>query len=61
MTTQAFESPLKSKAKKIAEAEKLMKGLSFTKTRDCCDGYESWSTEVVDMDSYVELIKRARK
>ena len=60
MTTQAFESENKATDDEILEVEALMKGLSFTKTRHCTDGYESWSSEVLDIDSYVELVKRAR-
>lgn len=60
MTTQAFESKIEATADELAEAKILMQDLTFTKTRHCTDGYESWSSEVMDLDDYVELIKRAR-
>lgn len=60
MTVQAFENKEVATKDELAEARILMEGLSFVKTRYCNDGYESWSTEVEDLDDYVELIKRAR-
>ena len=61
MTVQAFESKTKATEAQIKEAKQLMKNLDFTKTRDCNDGYESWTSQVRDMDSFVALIARARQ
>lgn len=60
MTTQRFETAAKATKEEIAEAEKLIKGLRFTKTASFCDGYESWEHTVTNIDAFVELIKRAR-
>jgi len=60
MTVQAFENKTKATEAQVEEANQLMKGLAFTKTRSCSDGYESWSSTVSDMDSFVALISRAR-
>ena len=61
MTVQRFESKDRATKEELDEAKSLMGGLSFTKTFHCSDGYETWSKKVEDMDSFVELIKRARQ
>jgi len=61
VTVQRFESKGKATKEELDEAKSLMEGLSFTETVSCCDGYESWSKKVEDMDSFVELIKRSRQ
>ena len=60
MTTQRFETAAKATKEEVAEAEQLIKDLKFTKTASFCDGYESWDSEVTNIDAFVELIKRAR-
>jgi len=60
MTVQRFEEVEKATKEEIAEAEALIKGLRFTKTVYCCDGYESWENTVTNIDAFVELIRRAR-
>ncbi len=60
MTVQAFEPENESTDEELKEAIKLMHGLTFTKSRHCTDGHESWTSNVKDLDSFVKLIKRSR-
>ena len=60
MTTQAFKREFESSPEKLAEAERLMKGLTFVETYSCCDGYESWESSRDNIDAFAELIERAR-
>ena len=60
MTTQAFKRDFKATEVEVNEAKELMEGLSFRENYSCNDGYESWTSSRNNMDSFVELVKRAR-
>jgi hypothetical protein len=60
LTAQSFATPFKATKEQVEEAEQLIKGLTFTRTYSCNDGYESWEVTGKNMDAFVELINRAR-
>ena len=60
MTVQSFATPFKATKEQIEEAEQLIRGLTFTRTYSCNDGYECWDVTGHNMDAFVELIARAR-
>jgi len=61
MTTQAWqEGKCEATEEELSEAKKLSDGLTYKTTRSCCDGYEIWSSEVLDYTQVAELIRRVR-
>jgi len=60
MATQAFKRDFEATEQEIDEAEELMDELEFKEDYLCSDGYESWTSSRDNMDSFVELVRRAR-